>query len=624
VNRRSHGVNLDDGTALTSPEELERLFVDARPDSAEDLRRWLLDPDAEALIVAGQIGTGKTTLIANMLTVAGRGAIRVEFDQIPIDDSPGAFLAVLMASTISVATKLAVDLNGVGIEVEDFGEANIPDWQSFFSSILNAPSSLAQAESIRGVYGICGRQAGAVRKAWECVLDRIESKLGERAPIIAEGVDKFQTSRAGYVALADTLDFMSEHKVLFEANATHLFEAGRKWTERDKLFIGPMSYAALNEMFRKRMGGYAPMHENAFPSILEYAGGNARQGLRLLNGYHYRRVQRHNGIDAALAMTMHRVAQDLLQLGFGAFPAELLAIMKRDGFAEAALFSDPPTRDEARIVFYRNWAILDGEPTPNTTRWPLRINPLVSDAIAWERCTAEPAELAAARKWAEDHSMSPMGLSASSVGTDDLDWSEVWDELASSESSEDEMNIVGLLEEVASSLFSDFRQDRVVISYRDSTNLDVAVDFLVGKALSYGPFMLKRINASGGDGCDPIAAIQSTVVIGSSTDIYCVFLDDAWTEAQLQSLDRMRDRFANCQMLWFVSHASLLPYLEQWPQLRQLMRFYVLEDDFLSALSAEEIRADLEMLQDLGADREDGIGRLQSVLEYMKQRGSAS
>lgn len=622
MKRRSHGVNLDDGVALSTPEEFERLFVDARPEVTEELGVWLRDPDAAALIVAGQIGSGKTTLLSHMHRGMGDGIIRVEFDQVPIDESPGAFLAVLLGATIQTALKLEVAVDGVGLDTRDFSASGIADWAGLVNLLLLPPASLSQASAIRCVYELCGRECGAVRKAWTQLVQRIETRLGAPPPIVAEGVDKFLTNRADYTALADTLDFLSDQKVIFEANAIHLFEVGRDWASCDKVLIEPADNAALLAMYEKRLGAYAPMHADVFPLLLQHSAGNPRQALRLLNGYYYRRVQKQNGIDGALAMSMHRASQDLLQLGFSSFPADLLAILRRDGFAEAALFSDPKTREDARVVVYRNWAMLERLPDAGETRWPIRINPLVSDAIRWEAAEPEASELVAARKWAEDRSMSPMGLTVpQDEETGESDWEAAWSELSSSESSEDELNIVGLLEEIAASLFSDCRQDRIVISYRSDENLGIAVEFLAGKAASHGPFVLKKIEARGGDGQDPIALLQSTVGKGSTMDVYCVFLDDAWNEAQLDALDRMRDRFADCQMLWFVSHESLLKYLQQWPQLRQLMRFYVLEDDFLSALSSEEIKADIDVLEELGADRREGIGKMRHVLEYLHGQG---
>jgi len=371
-------------------------------------------------------------------------------------------------------------------------------------------------------------------------------------------------------------------------------------------------------MYEKRLGDYAPLHRGDFSFLMQYSGGNARQALRLLNAYYFRRTQLGNGRDAALALAAHQVTQDLLQFGFDRFPADLLAILNRDGYVEAGVLIDPETAQDARVILYRNWAFLQSTPSPGTTRWPLVINPLVSGAIAWEKVMPEPPELTAVRRWARDHQISPMGLN---LPEDEEGrpraWKEIWDQLASSESFV-QLNIVRLLEEIASSLFSANRQDRIMVSYRDPQNLNIALDYLIGKAATYGPFKSREIRLVGGEGTDPVATMMAEIKEKDEATIYAVFMEGSWTPAQLDVLERLRDRFVDVQMLWFVEHSALLRYLRHWPQFRQLLRFYVLEDDFLSPLSKEEIEADLSVLSSVFGPEDSGIGRLRCVLQYLE------
>jgi hypothetical protein len=315
------------------------------------------------------------------------------------------------------------------------------------------------------------------------------------------------------------------------------------------------------------------------------------------------------------------VTQDLLQFGFDRFPANLLAIFKRDGYVEAGVLTSLETAQDVHAILYHNWALLRSAPSAGTTRWPLIINPLVSDAVIWEKDTPEPPELTAVRRWARDHHISPMGLS---MPEDEEGrpraWKEIWEQLSSSESSEDELNIVRLLEEVASSLFSANRQDRIMVSYRDPQNLNIALDYLIGKAATYGPFLCREIRLIGGEGLDPAAKLMAEIKKKDEATIYAIFMEEAWTPGQIDTLERLRDRFIDVQMLWFVEHAALLRYLPHWPQFRQLLRFYTLEDDFLSALSREEIEEDLSVLSNVSGPKDSGIGRLRRVLRYLKSR----
>jgi hypothetical protein len=622
MKRRPHGVNLDDGVALSSPEDFDRLYVAARPEQNHRLRAWLADPKGEALVMAGQIGTGKTTLLNDALRHApGPGIVRVEFDKAPLEETQGAFLAVMFGSLLTRALAIECSLEGLGFALSDFGSAGRRGWQGLRDLLLVAPGSGAKADRLRAAYGVFDKSARQAQRACAELIRRIDAAIGAPPSIIAEGVDKFVISRAGYVALAEVLDFLSEYKTLYEANAVHLFDAGRTWVASEKLFIGPLADETILDMYEKRLGNYASLYRDAFPALVQFSGGNPRQAMRLLNAHYFCRT-RSGGDDAsALAKAAHRVTQDLLQLGFVRFPADMLAIFKRDGYAEGSVLTRPERAPDARDIIYHNWAFIRSTPAAGTTRWPLFINPLVSDAAVWEKVAPEPPELAAARRWAKDNQVSPMGLSVPEEEKGRTHrWEQVWEQLSSSESSEDELNIVCLLEEIGSSLFSANRQDRIMVSYRDARNLGLALDYLVAKAATYGPFQCHELHLAGGESADPAAKLMAKVKDRDDATIYAVFMEGSWTDRHLDALEHLRDRFADVQMLWFVEHAALLRYLPHWPQFRQFLRFYILEDDFLAALSPQEIKADLDVLREVGDGPVGSIRRFRRILSYLKRR----
>ena len=159
-----------------------------------------------------------------------------------------------------------------------------------------------------------------------------------------------------------------------------------------------------------------------------------------------------------------------------------------------------------------------------------------------------------------------------------------------------------------------------MVSYRDARNLGLALDFLVAKAATYGPFQCHEIHLAGGKGAGPVAKLMTEVKERDNATIYAVFMEGPWTRRQLDTLERLRDRFADVQMLWFVQHTALLRYLPHWPQFRQFLRFYVLEDDFLAVLSPQEIEADLAVLREIGDARDGNIRRFRHILSYLKRR----
>ena len=68
--------------------------------------------------------------------------------------------------------------------------------------------SLAGASRVRKIYVAFGDNAAQGRKACALLIDRIERALGGAPSIIAEGVDKFAISAAGYMGLVETLEFL--------------------------------------------------------------------------------------------------------------------------------------------------------------------------------------------------------------------------------------------------------------------------------------------------------------------------------------------------------------------------------------------------------------------------------
>ncbi len=62
MKRNRFGINVDEGVALTTNEEFERLFVDTESDAGKKLLEWLKTGD-QPVLFGGQIGCGKTTLM---------------------------------------------------------------------------------------------------------------------------------------------------------------------------------------------------------------------------------------------------------------------------------------------------------------------------------------------------------------------------------------------------------------------------------------------------------------------------------------------------------------------------------------------------------------------------------
>ena len=629
MKRRSHGINLDDGIALSSDEEFRLLFVNGRPEIRSALQGWVVDSTQDAVLFGGQIGTGKTTLLNEVLrTTLTAIVIRIKFDTGSIDSTEGGFVQLLFGQVLQTCLDNKVSPDGCGITIKDLATLDQTDWRGIARALTQPPRNLAEATRLRETANALTANAKLVRLAVEVLLIRLEDLTKRRPVLVADGVDKFNPTTADYFSLKDTLVFLTKHKTLFEVNAVHLFRSDDFCNGISKLFVGGFSPDLIYQVFSKRLGGYALAYRDAFSTLAEDSGGNIRQALRLLNGYYFRRTQRRNGDSASIALACHQVSKDLLSAPFGQFPADVFSVVKRDHYIEGSLLdykSDPLTAKGASEAIYKNWLFLDCEPSlENPTQWPARVNPLINMAIDWKQVNAMSSEQAAVQKWAAEHHVSPIGLNAPVDDNGEPNWTLFWEEMESSSSSEeDALSILQLLQEIASGLYGTERQDRIIVTYKKRETLESVRDFLVGKANGYASFACLDIILTGGEGKYPINELLSKMSTRNFECIYSVEMQGDWTDAQLRDLEHRRDLFDNLQMLWWVQEDNLKRYLSFWPQLRQLFRIYRLEDELWRGISMNEIEADIDLIQDLSSENDpEGVRRLKNVLDFLRKGGN--
>lgn len=629
MKRRPYGgVNLDDGVALATDEEFGLLFVDLRPDVRTALQSWLAEDGQEAILFGGQIGTGKTTLLNEVLRACpGAAVIRMRFDTDCIDATDGGYVLLLLGQVLNACLARGVRTDGCGLAIADFAPIECPDWAAVARALTNPPTTLAMADRLRQFAAQVTPNGDHMRRACGELLDRLAQQLNRNPILVADGVDKFALQTSDYDSLKRTLAFLARRKTLFEVNAIHLFSEDDFLKGIRKLFIGGISNTDTQALFTKRLGAYAPMYSKAFPLLAEYAGGNARQGLRLLNAYYYRRVQKRNDHAAALALACRRVCSDLLSVPFSSFPADVVQVVKRDGYIEGSVLENRMTAVGATDAVYRNWLFLDAEPRPDSpTRWPARLNPLIDMAIGWAPAKPISAEQQKVLAWAHEHEVSPLGLSVPLSATGTPDWDVFWKEIESSSSSEDEkLTILGLLEAIGAGLFGIERQDRIIVAYKERGNLEAVRDFLVGKANTYGFFPCREIVLAGGEGQDPIRNLLVELGDRNPDVIYSLDITGDWTDAQLRDLDHRRDLFDTLQMLWWIQRDALERCKPFWPQLRQLFRFYALEEELWRGLTSEDVESDIEIIRALASQPDpEGIQRLQTVLTFLRERGESA
>ena len=111
----------------------------------------------------------------------------------------------------------------------------------------------------------------------------------------------------------------------------------------------------------------------------------------------------------ALGYACQRVREDYLYRSFDAFPREILAVVDRDGFVKSGMVAGVGLLTPAAGAVYKNWLILGTKPEDDD-KWPARLNPLLLSARLVTDALPDSPEMAAIKRWAERHGVSPYGL----------------------------------------------------------------------------------------------------------------------------------------------------------------------------------------------------------------------
>lgn len=618
MKRQPNGVNFDEGIALETSEELELLFVDARPKELHRLVDWFRSDAREGLLLGGQMGVGKSTLLNALMFRKGCSPdVLFAFDRETPSFGPGGFWAYALGRLVQVALKYGVAIPD-GFALTDFPEAEPGDWQGVACLLTQLPRSVAESDRLNALHTRIAEHAELAQRQCRAILTATENKAGRPLRVFCGGVDKFAPGAADTQSLAAVLNLLSDFKTVFEVNAVHLFGGTSKWQKAPRLFVSPFEQAEVIELLRRRLGAYEAGRRDVLPAIARFSGGNARQALRLLTAYDYARGAKRLSMEDAFGHACRRVRADFLYLSFDAVPADVLTAVARDGFVRAGLIAEGGVLMPAGKAVYDNWLILKGTPDEGD-RWPSTLNPLLQPAHLVTDSLPESPEMAAIKRWAERHDISPYGLDVDISGKSP---GEVWNEINSSAPPSGNLKIVELLDAVVGALFSVDRRDRVLIAYRDALVMETARDYLAGKAGEMGFFPFVPVDLETAPANARLAALLGFLRDEQGHAIYSILLPQSPEKSLLRELDHRRDVFVAYEMLWWVRREDLSRCLQEWPQLRQLMSVYILEDELLGSLTLDEIKADLDHLALL--EKDDALGeaerRFQHVLNVLRER----
>lgn len=622
MKRNQYGINFDLGVPLLSPEEFELLYVELNPEKKQRLIHWIEDKNEGPMIVAGQIGTGKTTLIEKAFQEAS-----IVYDiQIKLDeDVPlyirGAFWGVFLGKVINFAQKHQCNLKVFNLP-EDLLGVKYTDkaLKGLTKALCDKPLSISQFNDKRKLYHLIDENIEFIMQQLKGIIEKIQEKINRKIFVFAEGVDKFKNHTTDYMSLLDFLNFLSRYKTLYEANLSHIFGSKEKWHNSKKILLTCVSNEQITQVLTKRLGVYSKSREDILPLLSNLSGGNLRQGLRLLLEYDYALGIMKRDTKESLDFACRKAIGDLIAIPEVRLELELLKVVNRDKYIYPGTLKDFTILDYSQNAIYLNWVLIMDE-ADRELKWPASVNPLLVPAIKIIKDTPESPEIKMLRKWAESHEMSPFGLD---FDISAADWNKYFDIIKNTTDSILPMHIMEIFENMAAYFLNPERKDKIIIAYESKELAKLANDFIIGKAGTWRAGKYKDVNY------DDIPGGRLDIFLDKMyeehNDGYSIIFEKKLTEADLIALDQRRDAFINYRMIWWIPYKDLKEYLQYWSQLRQFVRIYRLLEDFLGELKKEDIEQDLLILESIDFLKEHKIHikkRLEKVLKSLKERSNA-
>lgn len=606
MKRNRFGINVDEGVALTTPEEFERLFIDAESDAEKSLLKWLTTGDRPVLF-GGQIGCGKTTLLAYVFHKSRINPDMVfHFDKGSLNLSSTDFWSIVFAELFSyIASHDWIDMDEIPSEYKEILGNSPEQWIESISQIRLDVFTDASVKKNKAFQCLLEPNQAYFPRFLASLVRAISSRKDRPIVFFASGIDKFQPGSSAYFALTDILQSLSAHKTLFEVNAVHLFHGDPWMGKMEKIILRPLGHGQIQEMLVKRLGRYAKTYTEDVALIARYSGGIPRQALRLLDSF-LAVQKRLPSKNEAFSRAVEQINRDLF--AFSPRPESgLMKTVDKNRFLETgliSLFGDPET---AQRAVFANWIIL--ETHMHESRWKAFVNPIIKEAFV-EVAPEEP-ERALLRAYAGQKGISDVGLDV------DIHQDRWRNTLMDQLETPIELNVTEILDSISSALLSTQRADRVIIAFEDKGVVNAVRAYLEAKSNTYEYQIWSHhvIKAS------PIFEMMEHFS-ERDIDVYSFELAGDLSLDSLDELNLRRDWFFDRQLIWWIPKIKLNAYLGRWTQLRQLFQVYVLEEDLAKSLSIEEIASDLEFMEELveseGTASFSYVYNLKIVLDYLK------
>lgn len=571
------GINFDIGLPLVDSKDFELYYVDWLPEQTSKLYNWLQDELANPIAVTGQIGCGKTTFINQAFSATNnKPDLKILLNDISVI-SQGSFYGLFLGEILPFVKKYNVELKQYSLEVlyDNFTES-----VDEFVELLKPSVNLKTLKKQELLFEKIDKNISIVKKVITDICKKVELKINRKLFIYADGVDKFNNHSAGYLLLADLLNFLADYKTLYETNIVHVFcnDSWRKESEQI-ILTTPEKAKVLREMLKKRLGIYTEDFEKQIPTIYKLSGGNFRQALRLLIAYEFSIRKLNKSKNESIGYAQKIVRQDLLSSD--SMDYTLLKVINNDEFI---LDSTIQNEKSANKAIYSNQIFLVKEKN-SRNEWRAIVNPLLIDSV-------------------KSH--------ADYVNKSDRD--EDYFQLA-------KFQLNNIFNSLATYFLNKGKNEINVIVHDNIKIARIVNDYLVGRASAYQEFLYSDIDIYN-ENIDSLLVAE----ILKNLDGQSCFFTESLSQNNIDILELNRNRLIEKNMIWWISKKDINSYIKEWQHLRQFMHFFDLEKDILSNIEAEDIEEDIEDLELLDYSKEEykkKKARLERVLNYLNTQSDA-
>ena len=603
INKR--GMTIDLGYPL-SEADMEYLFIDLFPELKDRCVEWLKDiTNVRPMMLAGQIGTGKTTLINHVYLESGiEPDLRLSFDKDDFDVSIGGFLGYVFFQTLKTLDNLKVDVRKWGDDLSKATGVSLDETMAtFFFQESGAQASLMR----KIVLNLLEEQEDSYKVQLAEMLDMLSDTLGRPPLIFCEGIDKYPFSGGDIRLLSPTLSALSKSpgKLMYELNLLYTINLDFEWQRQDSLMaiLTSSDETKIRELLMRRTGIYSNYRESIFPILAKLSGGNPRQAVRLQAEFEYAYEKLEKPKDEAVQYACDRVRNDFLRSGSVGFSLEHLKTVKKDSFFVPS--EEPP--------LYWNWIQVTAE--PETGRIPVKINPLLLPAIeSFESLTPEDPEIKKLKLWAQEYDTSPTGVTIPA----EMKFEAFIYEMNKSGLMEPALSIEKIFNELASFFLGQRFNSLYLILYQDIVVARLASDYICGKA----SVLAEKWFADGIIDKNVASFYQFSELL-EKHDGLSLFYDELLEPGDVRWCEIKRDQLIGKRIIFWAKKDKGISYLNVWPHLRQFIRVFELEKEIWRDICPEDIEEDLKLLKEVSIpDEQKRISKekLERVLVSLKKR----